>query len=102
MESLPEVNVSKLSFLGLIMKSSAKGSDVEGLVPSTMFIDRSLVRHSHEDSDIINDFMNRWIHNMLAFLVKWGKGQVGRHWLAFEECSLGLFLYVSLFLATVT
>lgn len=45
MEWSPEVQISRLSLLGLVMKNSDKGSGVDGLVPGAVFIDRTLVRH---------------------------------------------------------
>lgn len=41
----PEVQISRLSLLGLVMKNSAKGSGIDGLVPSAVFIEGTLVRH---------------------------------------------------------
>lgn len=40
-----EVQISRLSFLGLVMMNSAKGSGVDGLVPGAVFIEGTLIRH---------------------------------------------------------
>lgn len=45
MEWSPEVQISMLSLLGLVMKNSDKGSGVDGLVPGAVFINGTLVRH---------------------------------------------------------